>query len=172
MGYPPRDFSFSTTIPAPDGPCRHRCLNTIMAQPMSESQETRRSDALRLLEQIFLLVDDLPIDTTILYPAAPTFANVKPTSWDELFAEGLLQKLNDSNYVLTPAGWAEAVARAGVAMDAKFTKRIGLLSQALKRPVKGRETSILVPLDEIVASSALPSGWVFNVIDSHLIARV
>ncbi len=139
---------------------------------MSDSQEARRIEALNLLQVIFNTVGDAPIDCTLLDPSHQAFSAAKPTSWDELSAEGLVQKQTDAQYVLTPNGWAEALVRADVHSTTDFLSRIGVLGQTLKAPVKGRQKSILIPFEEIVRASGLPSGWVFNVIDSHLISRI
>lgn len=139
---------------------------------MSDSKETRRADALGLLRSIFAEIGNASIDNTLLDLFDSPYTEIKPTSWDELSAEGLVVKLNDRQYVLTALGWAEALARAELPSDPEFLKLIGQLSQVLKAKVKGRSSSALVPFDEIVKDSGLPSGWVFNVIDSHLISRL
>jgi hypothetical protein len=139
---------------------------------MSDSRETRRADALSLLQSIFAEVGDGPIDSALLDPSQAAYSGSNPTSWDELSAEGLVLKLDENQYVLTPGGWAEALARADVPSDPQFLKRVGQLCQVLKAHVKGRHRSILVPFEDIVKASGLPSGWVFNVIDSRLISRL
>jgi hypothetical protein len=77
-----------------------------------------------------------------------------------------------SQYILTADGWAEAFARSDAPSDPQFLDRIGRLSQAIKARVKGRRSSLLVRFDDIVGASGVPSGWAFNVIDSHLISRL
>jgi len=139
---------------------------------MSISEEARRADALALLEQLFSSLGDAPIDCTRFEGSDAAFVGIQNTSWDELCSEGLLEKQSDSLYVLTPAGWSEALLRAGTLSAPGFQDRIGKLAGFLKDQIKGREKSEVVAFDEIVRSTGLPSGWVFNVIDSHLLSRM
>lgn len=62
---------------------------------MSDSPEKRRADALALLQSIFSEVADAPIDCTLVDSSDPAYSGTKPTSWDELTAEGLVMKLNE-----------------------------------------------------------------------------
>lgn len=42
----------------------------------------------------------------------------------------------------------------------------------MKNHIKGRKEGVVLPFDDVVRSSGLPSGWVFNVIDSHVPGNV
>ena len=135
---------------------------------MSISGEARRSDALALLGLLLANLGDAAIDCTF-FDRRDILANVQETSWEELCSEGLLVKKTDSLYLLTANGWSDALIRAGVTSTNDFEQRVGSLARLLKDRVKGRHEPAVVPFDDIVQSSSLPSGWVFNVIDSHLI---
>ncbi len=139
---------------------------------MSLSEEARRADALTLLNLLFVNLGDAPIDCTFFDRSDAAYAAVKPTSWDELCSEGLLAKKTGSLYVLTAKGWSEALIRAGIVSTPDFERRVGQLAKSLKDQVKGRHLSVVLPFDQVVQLCGLPSGWVFNAIDSHLISRV
>jgi len=139
---------------------------------MTLSEEMRRTDALALLKVIFWNVGDAPIDCTFFDSSDATYAGFKSTSWEELCSDGLLLKKIDALYALTPKGWSEALLRAGVHSTPEFATRIGHMAKSLKDEVKGRHQPAIRTLDHIVSSSGLPHGWVFNVIDSHLICRL
>jgi hypothetical protein len=139
---------------------------------MSLSQEIRRADALALLNQLFTILGDGAIDCTLFDGSDSVYSQVQNTSWNELCSEGLLTRKTDSLYVLTPKGWSEALIRAEITSTAAFNQRIGQLSKSLKDQIKGRHGSVIVPFDAVVQVSGLPSGWVFNAIDSHLISQI
>jgi hypothetical protein len=138
---------------------------------MTDSEHARRSDALDLLNKLFTTVGDAAIDST-LFDCSDKAFDAKNTSWDELCSKGLLLRLTDRLYMLTPEGWSEALIRARLTSSEGFTKRIGQLAKSLKDLVKGRHESAITSLDEIAKSSGLPLGWTFNAIDSHIISRV
>lgn len=129
-------------------------------------------DAIALLAALYTALGDAPIDCTAFDPANPTFAPFQKTSWDELVSEGLLSDFDASRYFLTAKGWSEALVRANDHKTKAFELRIGQLSQSLKRKVKGRQSSALTTLEDVVIDSQLPSGWVFNALDAHLIWRI
>jgi hypothetical protein len=139
---------------------------------MSLPEEIRRADALALLNHLFTILGDRAIDCTLFDCSDPTYAAVQNTSWNELCSEGLLIKKTDSLYVLTAKGWSEALIRAGIISTAAFNQRIGQLAKSLKDQVKGRHHSAIIPFDAVVQVSGLPSGWVFNAIESHIISQV
>jgi hypothetical protein len=138
---------------------------------MSDSEHTRRSDALDLLHQLFEATGDGAIDST-LFDSSDKKAGARNTSWDELRSKGLITRVTDNLYMLTPEGWSEALLRAGIISTEEFTKRVAQLAKRLKDLVKGRHGSAIVPLDELASSSGLPPGWTFNAIDSHIISRM
>jgi len=139
---------------------------------MTISPEARRTDAIALLAALYTTLADAPIDCTAFDPADPTFASFQRTSWDELVSEGLLSDFDASRYFLTAKGWSEALVRANDHKSEAFELRIGQLSQSLKRKVKGRRNSALTTLEDVTIDSKLPSGWVFNALDAHLICRI
>lgn len=138
---------------------------------MSLPEEIRRTDALALLAQLFMILGDRAIDCALFDCSDPAYAAVQNTSWNELCSEGLLIKKTDSLYVFTAKGWSEALIRAEITTTA-FNQRIGRLAQSLKDQIKGRHHSAIVPFDDVVQASGLPPGWVFNAIDSHLISQI
>lgn len=106
---------------------------------MSISQEERRSEALALLKLLFQVLGESAIDCTRFDSSDARFRGIQSTSWDELCSEGLLKMQTDSLYVFTPAGWSEAVFRAGIVSASDFKECLGRLSGVLKGHVK-RET--------------------------------
>lgn len=139
---------------------------------MSISTETRRKDALALLNSLYLKLGDLPIDCTAFDCTDTVYVSVQRTSWDELVSEGLLIKHGNAYHFLTAKGWSEALFRYGNLSDPGFQQRIGRLSKALKDRIKGRSDSALIQFDEVTTDAGLPPGWAFNAIDSHLICRI
>ena len=139
---------------------------------MSLSAETRRKDALALLNLLYIKLCDLPIDCTALDSGDAVFAAIPNTSWEELVSEGLLTKRGNSHYLFTAKGWSEALFLYGNPSDPAFQERLGKLSKVLKARVKGRGDSVLVTLEQVTTDSGLLSGWVFNAIDAHLVARI
>src|SRR5262249_38281214 len=138
---------------------------------MSIPEEARRADALALLTLLFTQLGDAPIDCTFFNCTDPVFKTIQNTSWNELCSEGLLAKKTDSLYLLTPKGWNEALIRGGVVSTPTFQQHIGQLAKCLKDQVKGRQQSAILPFDDVVKFAGLPSGWIFNAIDSRLICR-
>jgi len=138
---------------------------------VSLSTETRRKDALALLNSLYVKLGDLPIDCTAFDCADAAFATIQNTSWDELVSEGLLTKRGKSFY-FTAKGWSEALFLYGNPNGPDVQQRIGELSKALKDRIKGRGDSVLIQFDEVTTDSGLPPGWAFNAIDSHLIWRI
>jgi hypothetical protein len=139
---------------------------------MTISAEVRLQNALALLALLYQTMEDAPIDLTTFDSRDGCFTSIQETSWDELVSEGLLSKRRDSLYFFTAKGWSEAVIRAGDVDSPDFQHRLGQLSKALKDKIKGRQDTAFISLDEVANDSGLPSGWVFNAIDSHLLCRI
>jgi hypothetical protein len=78
---------------------------------ISLSNQTRREDALALLNLLYVKLGDLPIDCAALNCVDAVYAAVQNTSWEELVSEGLLTKRGNSLYFFTAKGWSEALSR-------------------------------------------------------------
>lgn len=139
---------------------------------MTISSERRRQDALALLALLYAKLGDNPIDLSMFNPADKCFSTIQTTSWDELVSQGLLLRREGALHFLTARGWSEALIRSGDSNKPDFKQRVGRLSKTLKDKVKGRQSAALLSLDYVAGCSNLPPGWTFNVIDSHLIARI
>jgi transcriptional regulator with XRE-family HTH domain len=97
------------------------------------------------------------------------FAAVLPTTWQELLRRELVRP-SSRYYLLTGEGWLKAMGLAG-RLDDEFDGKISKLCAFLKQKVKGRLEKGLVELSEIARSTGLSKGWVFNAIDSRVLAR-
>jgi hypothetical protein len=116
-------------------------------------------------------VGDEGCEHVFIEPETPTFAAVLPTTWIELLRWGLVRR-SVRNYLLTGEGWLRAMELAGK-LDAEFDRKIGELCAFLKRKVKaeGKREKGFTELSEIARGTGLSKGWVFNAIDSRVLAR-
>lgn len=55
---------------------------------------------------------------------------------------------------------------SGLSRDPAFQKRLGSVLAAMKRHVKGRHDSQVVPLGQLATEAGEPEGFLFNIIDS------
>lgn len=111
---------------------------------------------------------DRAMDTTFFSPAQQPFENrILRTTWEELVRQEYIEKVCQDQYRLTPKGWQIGIAITGTLNSSAFQERLGRLSAALKRHVKGRHDSVVVPLQDLAIDSGEDEGWIFNIIDSQ-----
>jgi hypothetical protein len=112
---------------------------------------------------------DRAIDTTFFDPAQPPFEGlILRTTWEELARQEYVESvgLPQSQYRLTAEGWLVGLEMSGTSQQGAFQERLGRLLATIKRHVKGRKDSSIVPLQQLADESGEPEGWIFNVIDS------
>src|SRR5271157_612163 len=142
---------------------------------MTVADSDRRTDAEKLLTLLLEQLGDNAIDIQLFNSNDSAFAAFLNTSWSELEASEFIVSTPvppSFYYRMTAVGWIEALVRRGFLDDESVNKRVGLLAAALKRRVKGRATSAAVSLDIVAQETGIPSGWVFNAIDSRLLNRI
>jgi hypothetical protein len=124
---------------------------------MTLAQTERSDNVARALKSMLDRVADAALDEVSFSPTA--HPEVLTTTWDELLAAELIERLPSGEYILTGRGWT------GRINDRGFEQRIEKLFGTLKGFVKGRRDSATVPLSELVTQTGLPEGFVFNIIE-------
>lgn len=110
---------------------------------------------------------DRAIDTTFFNPAQPPFeGQILRTMWEELARKECVESVGQRQYRLTAKGWRVGLEISGTSQSSAFYERLGRLLATMKRHVKERKDSVVVPLQQLAVESKEPEGWVFNVIDS------
>ena len=135
---------------------------------LSASERLENIDlALRLMLD---RVGDKGCEHVFIEPDTPAFAAVFPTTWRELLRQRLVKPSTPRYYLLSGEGWLRAMELTE-RLDEEFDRKIGDLCAFLKRKVEsGRREKGLTELSEIARSTGLSAGWVFNAIDSHVLA--
>jgi hypothetical protein len=142
---------------------------------MTIADTDRRNDAEKLLGALLEALGDDAIDLRLFDPDSPEFGGFLKTSWSELETSEFVASTPVPPgfvYRLTPTGWVEALVRRGFLDDEHIKDRLASLAAALKRKVKGRVVSAVVDLDTLARESRIPTGWIFNAVDSRLLNRV
>ena len=124
-----------------------------------------QKDALRLMIEE---LGDGALDTTFFESDERPFAGqVLRTTWEELAREGHVETVGALQYRLTAKGWLVGLEVTGISKSTAYRERLGRVLAAMKRHVKGRKDSTIVPLWQLAAESGEPDGWIFNVVDSR-----
>ena len=107
-------------------------------------------------------------------PHKPEFAEISPTTWDDLVDAGFVHLYTSGFplYSLTGAGWIAALNIAGKWNTEELREKTGVLSSSLKRHVEGRQVDANVPVMQVVQESGLEENWIRNAIESHLIREL
>jgi hypothetical protein len=109
---------------------------------------------------------DRAIDVTVFEPGAPVFKDVLRTTWESLERDGYLSVVASLGYRLTAKGWLVALEASNIRGNPAFEQRLGGVLAAMKRHVKPRQDSQVVPLSQLAAESGEPEGFLFNIVDS------
>jgi hypothetical protein len=115
------------------------------------------------------------ISATFFDPKSSSFKEVLQTTWKELIDQGWLEGLElygRVHFRLTGSGWVEGLYRTDAATDPRLTGNLAVLAAVLKGYVKGRDSDAIVEFSTLLRDSSLPSGWVFNAIDSNLFEKL
>jgi len=142
---------------------------------MTKADADRCSDAVKLLVALLEELGDDAIDVRLFDAGHPEYAAFLNTSWSELEASEFIVSTPVPPaffYRFTPSGWIEALVRRGFLEDQGVKSRLAKLAAVLKHKVRGRTAAAVVTLDSLAQESAVPAGWVFNVVDSRLMNRV
>ncbi|MBI3933086.1 MAG: hypothetical protein HY316_00230 [Acidobacteria bacterium] len=108
-------------------------------------------------------------------PDQPEFAEIFPTTWDDLVKNGWVHRYEGRLfplYSLTGSGWIAALREVGQWDTDELRKMAGDLSAALKKHVEGRGGDAPVTVAEVTMESGLEENWIRNAIESHLIREL
>lgn len=114
------------------------------------------------------------ISEVFFYPNEGLVKSILQTTWKELSDQGWAEEhlvCEQTSYRLTGDGWAEGLWRIGAGKHQELLRQLGHLSAELKGYVKERQTDVTVEFERLVEKTALPNGWLFNVIESNLIEK-
>jgi hypothetical protein len=145
---------------------------------MSVSAKRRQSELHLALTTLVAGVGDRWIGSVVFRPSLPPYRDWLNTTWLELESAGLvdhnMSSLVETKYQLTPLGWRVGLRVSGALTSPHMTERSGRLAAALKSYVKGRAGSheALAAFTDIVRSTQLPEGWVFNALTAALLEEM
>jgi hypothetical protein len=129
-----------------------------------EHREENHKTAFRLM---LGELGDQAIDTAFFDPEkAPFNRQVLRTTWEELVRQERVAVIG-SLYRLTPRGWLVGLEISGDAQSKSYQERVGRLLAVMKRHVKPRKESAILPLQQLANESGEAGGWIFNIIESR-----
>jgi hypothetical protein len=114
----------------------------------------------------------------VFRPASLEYQDWLNTTWLELQDAALIDdepsSFAETKYQLTPRGWLVGLRMSGALASPAIVDRAGRLAGALKSHVKGRGESHdgLATFIEIVQTTGLPEGWVFNALTAGLLEEM
>ena len=139
---------------------------------MTLSVNDRRAN---LKEALIAFLNALGGGKFALFFIDPTeYPNVLPTTWTELTSRYWIKDMdmNVQMYQFTALGYVKALKVSGRADEPQFRDDLGKLCKVLKSYVKGRTTSSLVDLYELVRESGVSEAFVQNALDADLISQI
>jgi hypothetical protein len=138
---------------------------------MSFSEKERRKNLELALQ---LIMQDLgePYAWQEHDAASDKFTAVHRTTWEELARRGLVKPHSFYRYWLTGSGWIAGLKAIGQWSDPEFLSKAGLLSEALKRKIDGRQECGLTDRTKLAQETNLSEFFVYDVIDSHLLREL
>ena len=137
---------------------------------MTLSRTERSENFSVALKTMLDALGDAAVDEVLFDPAA--HSGIFTTTWDELLSSKLVELLSSGEYILTGRGWTAAVISTGQINEPGFQQRIGILFADLKKLVKGRARPATLSFRSLVTQTALPEGFVFNVIEGRYIEEI
>lgn len=169
----------------------HECFTFPWWVPPSVEEAVLTVNRNRLLrdEQALLyhlcdLAGDRSIEVVWFDPESPEFNGYLPTSFQGLLEQNMLRRPEQPfderwHYRLSGRGWLVGVKRGRLDDTGKdfaepppdVESRIRDLCRLLKSVVDGRRAvvPVRVPLADVEVASRIPSGWIRNSIESHLL---
>jgi hypothetical protein len=142
---------------------------------MSHSPEKRRENKEEALRSMVIEAQDQMILTTTFWPSDDRFKDIYDTTWLELEHDYLIESTSPKEpilYRLTGSGWIAGLRLTEIWTSTAFREKAGKLSEMLKRKIKGRHEDVIVELQDVIQGSTLPSGFVYNAIESHLLQEL
>lgn len=151
------------------GPKTRARKSVAMTVAAARRKDDVRSAIVRLTE---IVGDDHRIEHHF-DPSDSRFTDLLETTWRELLDADLLED-RGRLLVMSSAGWLTGLRLSGQLQSDKVRSRATLMVRALKARVKGRRGihDELLDVRELAEEIALPVGWLFNAIESHLLQRV
>src|SRR5258708_19039621 len=140
---------------------------------MSVAEKARKENMVLALR---LMMEDLsePYEWQEHDAKTPKFEKVLRTTWDELVEQELVKARSFNRYELTEPGWIAGLKITGIFDDDDFRRKAGLLQAALKARIKPdkREQWGMADHTEMANETRLPEFFVYDAIDSHLLAAL
>jgi len=135
---------------------------------MTLAKEDRLENHKAAFTLMMQALGDSALDIGLFDPSQPPFDGaVLRTTWEELARQGFVERVGAFQYRLTARGWLVGVEVTSKSKSPEYIDRLGRLLATMKRHVKGRKDSVIVPLKQLANESGEPEGWIFNVIDSR-----
>jgi hypothetical protein len=141
---------------------------------MSLSEKERVENLEYALRLIVRDIGDNSILTSFIPHDGSEYANILNTTWKELKSRTIIRSLNirPPRYVMTGYGWIVALKASGEFDSEGFKEKVGKLSAALKRQVKGRHDKAFPTIHHIAQASELPVGFIISAIESNLTGKL
>lgn len=129
---------------------------------------------LAILERMSAEVGDEPVFAHIFSGKQHDWLTEVPrTTFDELEQRGYIHVEEffggNRHYHLTPAGWLKALVLSDRLDTRQEQERREILLRFLKSKVAARSGRELVDCREVAQETGLPSGWVYNAVESQLL---
>lgn len=142
---------------------------------MTLPEHERKANIDLALRRMVAQLGDRAIDNALFDPNGLLFRDVYPTTWDDLREQGwvtVAHVFGSTRYRLTGAGWIEGLRRTGIIEKPAFRQMVARLSAILKGYVKRRKSEWVVDPKTVARDTRLPEDWIFNAIESHLVAQI
>ena len=139
---------------------------------MSLSLKQRRENAIVALRMIMENLDETPYEWQEHDATDVRYLAIQRTTWAELVRSGYVRASTFDRYLLTGSGWIAGLKSTGQFADPEFRNKAGRLCAALKLRVKGRRQMGDADRTELATETGLSEHWIYNAIDSHLIAEM
>jgi len=139
---------------------------------MSLSKEEREANLKLALGLLLDALGDLYTSEMYFSESEEEFEDIYATTWTDLKRRRWIRDVSvmeEERYRLTEYGWREGIILLEKHKDIAFREKLGKLCAAMKGFVKGRRDNVIADVEDISSKSGLPSGFVQNVIDSHIL---
>jgi len=142
---------------------------------MTKSRKDLDQNAIGALRIMFIELGSEWVKIKNFEPHKPEFAEIFPTTWDDLVDKGWVHPYERRLfplYSLTGSGWIEALKAVGQWDTDELKKKAGDLSAALKKYVDERKEDAQVTVTQVTTETGLEENWIRNAIESHLIREL
>jgi hypothetical protein len=132
-------------------------------------QQTDTALAFRLMLQH---VGDRRISECFFDTTGPPFNGIARTTWTDLEESNCVKPvLGSQHYGFTGRGWLRALQETGAARDRRFLRSAKVLLASIQKSVKGKQANArMMSIQTLAEHSGLSANWIYNAIESNLIA--